>query len=66
VAEWPAAGSPSLVVSCPALDNVPDDKVFWKKKKTNPEAPQRYRLSVSCGYGPHLRRWVLKNKSTNL
>lgn len=30
MAEWPAAGSPSLVVSCPALDNVPDDKVFCR------------------------------------
>lgn len=38
---------------------------FWKKKK-KPKAPQRYRLRVSCGRGPHLRLRVLKNKYTNM
>lgn len=65
VTEWPAAGSPSLVLSCPALDFVPDDKddkvdkpgEFLEKKNKNQGSSDvqvksilwRVVLTLGCG-----------------
>lgn len=53
VLEWPAADRPSLLLSCPALDSVPDDTVDKPGEfPEKPRLPQRYRLRVSVA-----RQW---------